>query len=184
MLPTTPSVSLEPKEEKPSEPEQIDLDEGAIYDLLSNERRRVCLKILAASEGTLCVKELSERVAKQVSEEGTDGDEIYNSVYISLCQTHLPKLNDEDIVSYDSNSKTVERGAEFDRIDRQWLSDGQTVETARPIQLQTVAASIATLLYLALVLLGAQELSAIFLPVLSVVHLAIIGFAAFRRLSR
>lgn len=182
MLPSTLPVSPGSNDETPSEPEQMGFDEDAIYNLLGNERRRVCLKLLAASEGTRCVKELSERVATTVSEDGTDADEIYNSVYISLCQTHLPELDDEDLVNYDSENKTVERGSGFDRIDHHWLPDGRAQRTSRPIQFRTFAASVVTLLYLAFVLVGAQRLSTLFLPVIFAFHLAIIGVATYRRL--
>ena len=93
-------------------------DEDRVFELLGNERRRSCLQRLAAADGAITVQDLATEVAELVSDEGMSPDEIRNSVYISLCQNHLPKLDAADVVEYDSAEKVVSRGRAFPAIER------------------------------------------------------------------
>jgi len=86
------------------------LSEERLFDPPGNERRRSCLQCLAAIGGETTVQELASDVARRVSDEETSPDDIRDSVYISLCQNHLPKLADAGVVGYDSAEKTVGPG--------------------------------------------------------------------------
>ncbi|SFR88951.1 hypothetical protein SAMN05216559_0556 [Halomicrobium zhouii] len=94
------------------------LSEERLFDLLGNERRRSCLQCLASVGGTTTVQELATDVATRVSDEETSPDDIRDSVYISLCQNHLPKLADAGVVGYDSTEKTVGPGPAFPVVER------------------------------------------------------------------
>jgi len=94
------------------------LSEERLFDLLGNERRRSCLQCLATAGGRTTVQELAADVAVRVSDEGTPPDDIRDSVYISLCQNHLPKLDDAGVVTYDSAEKTVGPGPAFPVVER------------------------------------------------------------------
>src|SRR6056297_1088682 len=83
------------------------IDEDTVYEILSNERRRRCLKLLSESDEQWEVSQLSKRVAADIADADAD---IYDSIYISLCQTHLPKLAEADLIAYDSTEKTVTPG--------------------------------------------------------------------------
>lgn len=84
------------------------LDPGDIHDVLQNDRRRLTLNCLReAREGSLAVSELSEQVATLETNEDPPPRNKRQSVYVSLHQTHLPKLDGLGIVRYDSDTKTV-----------------------------------------------------------------------------
>lgn len=94
------------------------LSEERLFDLLGNERRRSCLQCLAAVEGAIPVQELATQVAARVSDDGASPDDIRDSVYISLCQNHLPKLDDAGVVDYDPAEKTAGPGQSFPVVER------------------------------------------------------------------
>lgn len=79
-----------------------------IHDVLSNERRQLILKFLREAGGLLTARELSERIAEFETGESPPPRNIRQSAYVSLHQTHLPKLDELDIVDYDQSAKTVE----------------------------------------------------------------------------
>lgn len=79
-----------------------------IHEVLSNSRRQHAIEILRDAGGKLSARELSERIAEAETGESPPPSNIRQSVYVSLHQTHLPKLDDLGIVNYDSDSKTIE----------------------------------------------------------------------------
>lgn len=83
------------------------LDEGDIHDVLRNERRRLTLEQLRENGNSLSVRELSEQVAALETGESPPPRNIRQSVYVSLHQTHLPKLDELGIVDYDADAKQV-----------------------------------------------------------------------------
>nr|WP_303648663.1 hypothetical protein [Haloarchaeobius litoreus] len=74
---------------------------------MSNQRRRLVLKELRRNGGNSTLRELSESIAAEETGESPPPRNIRDSVYASLHQTHLPKLDGLDIVEYDSNTKSV-----------------------------------------------------------------------------
>jgi predicted transcriptional regulator len=83
------------------------LDEGEIHEVLRNHRRRLALEALRESGGSSTVRELSETVAARETGEEPPPRNKRQSVYVSLHQTHLPKLDELGIVAYDGDSKEV-----------------------------------------------------------------------------
>ena len=83
------------------------LDEGDIHDVLRNERRRHTLELLRDNGETSSVRDLSEEVAALETGESPPPRNIRQSVYVSLHQTHLPKLDDLGIAVYDADAKRV-----------------------------------------------------------------------------
>ncbi len=84
-----------------------DLDAVEIHDVLSNERRRMVLSLLRENGDQLSARELSERIAELETGESPPPRNIRQSAYVSLHQTHLPKLDTLGIVEYDESAKTV-----------------------------------------------------------------------------
>jgi hypothetical protein len=80
------------------------LDEGDIHDVLRNERRRHTLELLRDNGETSSVRDLSEEVAALETGESPPPRNIRQSVYVSLHQTHLPKLDDLGIAVYDADA--------------------------------------------------------------------------------
>jgi hypothetical protein len=87
---------------------QSGLAETEIHDILRNDRRRHVLEHLQESLGSVTVRELSETIAAREAGESPPPRPLRESVYNSLHQTHLPKLDDEGVVDYDKHRKTVE----------------------------------------------------------------------------
>jgi hypothetical protein len=84
------------------------LPETEIHDLLRNERRRQVIKHLQNTVGETTLRDLSETIAEHETDESPPPKNIRNSVYNSLHQTHLPKLDRRGIVEYDSDRKTIQ----------------------------------------------------------------------------
>ena len=84
------------------------IDPGEIHDILRNDRRRRVIKHLQSQFEPLTLRELSERIAAKEAGESPAPRNVRESVYNSLHQTHLPKLDDRGIIDYDKDRKTVE----------------------------------------------------------------------------
>ncbi len=95
------AVSSTASEDRP------DLDEREIHDVLRNDRRRLALEALRERDGRATVRELSERIATQETGEDPPPRDKRQSVYVSLHQTHLPKLDELSIVEYNPDEKDV-----------------------------------------------------------------------------
>ncbi|WP_336135619.1 DUF7344 domain-containing protein [Natronomonas amylolytica] len=83
------------------------LGEGEIHDVLRNDRRRLAIKALRDRDGRASVRDLSEEVAARETGEDPPPRNKRQSVYVSLHQTHLPKLDELGILDYDGEDKTV-----------------------------------------------------------------------------
>lgn len=87
------------------------------YDVASNARRRFVIRRVAQQEETT-VGELAESLAAM--ELGTDADDLTGQerkrIYISLHQSHLPKLDAYGVVRWDRDRGTVAEGSETERL--------------------------------------------------------------------
>ncbi|ELY57462.1 DUF7344 domain-containing protein [Natronolimnohabitans innermongolicus] len=95
------------------------LEPDDIYHILQTSRRRHVLEYLRIGDEPMTLRTLAERIAAR--EHGTTVENLTSSqrqrVYISLYQSHLPKLDTRGIVEYDKDRGTVEStplAAEFD----------------------------------------------------------------------
>ena len=95
------------KLEDPERNRSSELDESQIHNVLRNERRRRTIEQLREYDGTMTVDELAEHIATLESDESPAPRKVRKSVYVSLHQTHLPKLDDLGIVEYDQQSKEL-----------------------------------------------------------------------------
>lgn len=84
-----------------------ELSETQIHNVLRNDRRRNVVKQLQRNVGTLTVRELSEAIAEAETGKSPPPRNIRDSVYNSLNQTHLPKLDSLGVLEYDQHRKTV-----------------------------------------------------------------------------
>ncbi|WP_114578181.1 hypothetical protein [Saliphagus sp. LR7] len=83
------------------------LTEDEIHRLLGNSRRIEALRQLGESGGTTSLRELSKRLAVQESGESPPPRRLRESVYNSLHQTHLPRLEEVGVVEYDREHRLV-----------------------------------------------------------------------------
>lgn len=92
------------------EPAAEALPQETVFELLSNQRRRYALEVLRAADGPLLVTDLATRVA--VREGGVDAEALdssrHQSVRISLYQSHLPRLDESGLLTYDRDEGVVE----------------------------------------------------------------------------
>lgn len=79
-----------------------------VYTILANERRRQALEQLGIVGGIVTVHELSELVAGHETGQSPPPKRSRESVYTSLVQTHLPKLEELGVVEYDRETQTIE----------------------------------------------------------------------------
>lgn len=83
------------------------LSKSDIHDVLRNSRRRRIMERLETAGRTVTVRELAEHIAETESNQSPPPKNIRQSAYVSLHQTHLPKLDDLGIVDYDSTRKEI-----------------------------------------------------------------------------
>jgi len=85
------------------------LSQDLVYDILSSPRRRYVLYYLRQVDEPIELTALAEQVAAWENETDPDAltDQERKRVYVSLYQTHIPKLDDAEIVEYDKDEGTV-----------------------------------------------------------------------------
>lgn len=100
---------------------QDELSRDTVFDLLSSARRRYVLYYLRRHGGEATINELAKHLAAW--ENDADPEELTRQdekrVYVSLYQTHVPKLEEQGIVDYDGDSSIVSltgRAYELDRF--------------------------------------------------------------------
>lgn len=90
-----------------------------VFDILRNRRRRYVLGYLSDREGVVELSELAEALANWESED----EDAYithrdrKRAYVSLYQTHLPKLDRAGVVEYNQPRGTVELGPDYRYIE-------------------------------------------------------------------
>lgn len=92
------------------------LERTEIHQVLSNRRRQLTLQYLAQNGGSMEVRELSEEIASEFSSERPAPRDLRASVYSSLHQTHLPKLDELQVVDYGLDSNSVSLSERFDDV--------------------------------------------------------------------
>jgi len=83
------------------------IDPQEIHEILRNSRRRRVIEQLGNRLEPVTLRELSERIAAEETGEMPPPRKVRDSVYNSLHQTHLPKLDDMAVIEYDRDRKTV-----------------------------------------------------------------------------
>jgi hypothetical protein len=83
------------------------LAESEVYDILRNDRRRSVIHCLRATGGTRTVGSLADTIAADEADESPPPRNVRQSVYVSLHQTHLPKLDDAGVVAFDPAANEV-----------------------------------------------------------------------------
>jgi len=101
------------------EQNNTELTRDRIFDILSSPRRRYVLYFLRTEPNPIQLTDLAEHVAAW--ENDTTVEELSTQqrkrVYVSLYQTHLPKLAETGLVNYDEESGDVAIAARASEID-------------------------------------------------------------------
>lgn len=92
-----------------SRQDQDSLTQGEVYDLLSNARRRFVISYLRDRDEPVELNELSREVAAWENETDVENltDQQIKRVYVSLYQTHVPKLSESGLLEFDQDSGKV-----------------------------------------------------------------------------
>jgi len=101
-------------------PEEPPLSQEHIFDILSSGRRRYVIYTLRQEQRPMKVTELAEEVAAWENETTVDAlsTQERKRVYVSLYQTHIPKLADAGIVEHDGESGFVTLTGDAESMDR------------------------------------------------------------------
>ena len=102
------------------------LSESECFALLANHHRRIALRVLRdtwceklenhtrKTNGLLPMQQLAELIAQEEYDNPSE-DEICD-IRIVLHHTHLPRLEDADVISYNQVDKTIELRPNFDTL--------------------------------------------------------------------
>lgn len=144
-----------------------ELSQDLVFDILSNTRRRMVLYYLRQHSGPATVQEIAEEIA--ALENDIDPSELSRQqqkrVYVSLYQTHLPKLETAGVIEYDDEDGRVSLSARAMDIDG-YLTPTTTADY--PWQLHYIALAVVGGLLFALASAGVPGLAAIPTVVLGV----------------
>ncbi|WP_457852007.1 DUF7344 domain-containing protein [Halalkalicoccus ordinarius] len=117
------SSSDETGSETPSRASSLSKDDT--FHILQNERRRRVLRYLSDAEGPVDMRDIAEQVAAW--EHDTTVQQLTSDqrqrVYIALYQSHLPKLADFGLITYNRSRGVVERTPLADQI--AWYLDDE-----------------------------------------------------------
>ncbi|WP_208023513.1 DUF7344 domain-containing protein [Halorussus pelagicus] len=95
------------------------LSQDEVFEVLKSPRRRYALYYLRREGGETELSDLTEQVAAWENETtpAALSTEQRKRVYISLYQTHLPKLDEANIVEYDRDEGVVRLGDRASDLD-------------------------------------------------------------------
>jgi len=152
------------------------LSQDVVFDILSSPRRRYVLYRLRVADGPIELTELAEQVAAW--ENNTDPDQITEQerkrVYVSLYQTHIPRLDEVSIVRYDKDSGEIELAEDATEID-EYL----TAESSRyPWEWIYLGLAAASALFLGLTVLAVGPFGAIPQAAATALVVAVFALAA------
>lgn len=99
----------------------VDVDRDEIFEILSSSRRRRTLYHLHERGGHADLPDIAHDIA--IDEHGDPvPDHVEKRLYISLYQTHVPKLEDTGMIEYDPESREITLTDRIHEISR--LTDG------------------------------------------------------------
>jgi len=147
------------------------------FDLLSNSRRRFTLYYLSRTEGEVPLNEVAARVAAW--ENDTEVDELSDSqqkrTYVSLYQTHFPKLTEVGIIRFDRDRSVVELTDKADELADYLPGDAGP---AHPWPVYYLALAIGAAVVQALVLFDVAATGAILDAAIGIVAIVGVGVLA------
>lgn len=87
-----------------------ELSKETIFDLLKNQRRRRMLDYLDEQGGSASLTELAKTITAKEDGVGRSSlaPEQHKHVYVSLYQTHIPKMEGADVIDYYPDNRVIE----------------------------------------------------------------------------
>lgn len=121
---------------------ESELSQDVVFDILSSPRRRYVLYYLRTTDEPVKLTDLAEQVAAW--ENDTEPEDITEQerkrVYVSLYQTHIPRLDEAGIIDYDKESGDIALAEDATNID-EYLSSPEETLPWQQIYLALAAAS-------------------------------------------
>lgn len=102
-----------------SEDPPAELSKDELFHLLQNQRRRRVLLYLQGTTGEVSMRDIAEQVAAWENDTTVKalGSNERQRVYIALYQSHLPKLDDAGVLTYDQQRGIVARTQLADQLE-------------------------------------------------------------------
>lgn len=103
---------------------ESELSKEVVFDILSSPRRRYVLYYLRTTEEPIKLTDLAEKVAAWENDTTPDQitDQERKRVYVSLYQTHIPRLDEATVVQYDQETGYVSLAPAARQIDQYLVS--------------------------------------------------------------
>lgn len=163
--------------------DETELSQDVIFDVLSSSRRRYVLYYLSQRDEPVELPSLAEEVAAWETETAVEdlSSQERKRVYVSLYQTHIPKLEEVGLVDYDQDSGDVDLTERSSQI-QSFLREPASARGRLTDAVLVVAASLAVLLG-GLLIVPAVELTLSLVAVLVVwaVVTVALAYVAYRR---
>lgn len=132
------------------ESKESHLSQDVVFDVLSSPRRRYVLYYLRTVDEPVKLTDLADKVAAWENEVAPEdiSEKERKRVYVSLYQTHVPRLDDAGIIQYDKESGNIVLSEEATAID-EYLESGEGDVQWEKIYLSLAAASTVLLVAIA-----------------------------------
>lgn len=123
-----------------SEDPPAELSKDELFHLLQNQRRRRVLLYLQDTTGEVSMRDIAEQVAAWENDTTVKalGSNERQRVYIALYQSHLPKLDDAGVLTYDQQRGIVARTQLADQLEAylnvDTRSEGRTETEAEEVK--------------------------------------------------
>lgn len=152
--------------------EMTSLSKDDIFHVLQNGRRRRVLQYLADTDGSIDMREVAEQVAAW--EHDTTIQQLTSDqrqrVYIALYQSHLPKLADFGLITYNQSRGIVEQTPLADQATR-YLEDPEDDKEQSGVAVEWIR------YYAGATVTSILLISAVWLDIVSFIGLSSFGLA-------
>lgn len=168
-----------------TEPRENGLSQDALFSLLSNPRRRFILQYLNRTEEPIQLQDLATEVAAWENETEPENltDKQRKRLYVSLYQTHIPRLEDAGVVAYDSDTGKIRLTDQNNDLNRYLKTDAPETDDTRPWGLYYLLITLSGILVYGLIAVGGEPLSRIEVVLIGVGWVLLAVLAVFHYLK-
>ena len=126
--------------EHQSSDEVTTLEKDEIFHLLQNYRRRAVVRYFMEFDGPVSISDLADQVTAWECETGIEDitKDQRQRVYIALYQSHLDKLDSNDVVNYDDEQGMITPGPNLSLLKAHFVA---STPDATPVDDETEATS-------------------------------------------
>jgi DNA-binding transcriptional ArsR family regulator len=157
------------------------LSQDTLFSLLSNQRRRFILQYLNRTGETIQLQDLATEVAAWENETEPEKltDKQRKRLYVSLYQTHIPRLEEAGIIDYDRETGEIRLKNRDNDLDRYLDTDAPESDDTRPWGQYYLPITLLAVLVYGLIAVSGGPLSRIEAVLIGVGWIPLAGLAAF-----